>query len=107
MGLDIPITAPLDVRWDQWGMNFWSWVWLFLCARRRRQVDTSRARTAPKMAPGKKPAIIAFGGKESQLVEAEGDGTMVNVAPVEPVEVDGEAVVVDLSATQTLSETQE
>jgi hypothetical protein len=51
--------------------------------------------------------MIAFGGKESQLVDAAGDGTMVNVAPVEPVEVDGEAVVVDLSATQTLSETQE
>lgn len=108
MGLDIPMTAPLDVRWDQCGTNLGSWDWLFLCARRRRQVPMRRARTAPKMAPGKNPATTALAGKDSQVeVEAAGDGTIVNSALLEPVEVDGDVLVVDLSATHTLSDTQE
>lgn len=59
---------------------------------RRKQRDIKRAATAPKTAPGKKPAAIAPGGKEGHEFDIsahvvvfvdfsdEGDGTGVMVA---------------------------
>lgn len=64
MGLEMPRTAPEEERWDQriplLGMFLGSWFsCCFLRARRRRHVVIRRARTAPKTAPGKKPAATA------------------------------------------------
>lgn len=93
MGLEIPITAPEEERWDQalpvlGSCNCCSFFW----ARRRRQIDIRSAAIAPKRAPGKNPASTALLGKEGhdtvvvrELVvsfeeEADGDETGVKVA---------------------------
>lgn len=92
MGLEIPSTAPEEERWDQWRPVFGSWgCWVFFWARWRRQIVVRMDRTAPKSAPGKKPARTALVGKEGHVeetdsveVELEEDGEEmgVKVAPV-------------------------
>lgn len=76
----------------------------------------SSARTAPNIAPGKKPAATALLGKEEELMAlpaapsfeavGEGDETGVTVAPLAAADAldEGEAAVFDdfLSMTQVL-----
>lgn len=64
IGSEIPTTVPLEVRSVKCaaladGGRF--------ARRRRRQYIISAVRTAPKTAPGKKPARMAPVGKDGQL----------------------------------------
>ena len=68
IGSEIPVTVPLEVRSVKCvtladGGRF--------ALRRRRQYIISAVRTAPKTAPGKKPARMAPVGKDGQLWSSE------------------------------------
>ena len=115
IGLEIPSIAPDEERWDQCNPDFGSWLCISLfCCRCRKQVDTRSARTAPKSAPGKKPATTALLGNdghvdvsellESVEVEADGDDTGLKVAPsVEvPDVVDAEVVAVVVAGSDAV-----
>lgn len=103
--------APEEERWDQFGPVLPSWISHSSFRARRKHNVIERAATAPKTAPGKKPAAIAPAGKEGQDVDTaaqvvefedfsdEGDGTGVTVVwgvaeLVAPVD-DDVAVLVD------------
>lgn len=92
MGFDMHNIAPEEERWDQLGPDLPSCISHSSFRVRRKQKDIRRAATAPKTAPGKKPAARAPAGKEGQefdisehvvvLVDFsdEGDATGVMVA---------------------------
>ena len=103
--------APEEERWDQFGPVLPSWISHSSFRARRKHNVIKRAATAPKTAPGKKPAAIAPAGKEGQDVDTaaqvvefedfseEGDGTGVtvvwDVAEVVAAVDDDDAVLVD------------
>ena len=103
--------APEEERWDQFGPVLPSWISHSSFRARRKHNVIKRAATAPKTAPGKKPAAIAPAGKEGQDVDTaaqvvefedfseEGDGTGVTVvwgvAEVIAAVDDDDAVLVD------------
>lgn len=103
--------APEEERWDQFGPVLPSWISHSSFRARRKHNVIKRAATAPKTAPGKKPAAIAPAGKEGQDVDTaaqvvefedfseEGDGTGVTVvwgvAEVVAAVDDDDAVLVD------------
>lgn len=84
--------APEEERWDQLGPDLPSCISHSSFRVRRKQKDIKRAATAPKTAPGKKPAARAPAGKEGHELDIsahvvvlvdfsdEGDGTGVMVA---------------------------
>lgn len=84
--------APEEERWDQLGPDLPSCISHSSFRVRRKQKDIKRAATAPKTAPGKKPAARAPAGKEGHELDTsahvvvfvdfsdEGDGTGVMVA---------------------------
>lgn len=92
MGFDMHNIAPEEERWDQLGPDLPSCISHSSFRVRRKQKDIKRAATAPKTAPGKKPATIASAGKEGHEFDSsahvvvfvdfsdEGDGTGVMVA---------------------------
>jgi hypothetical protein len=65
MGSEIPMSVPLDVLWVCCAI-FTDGGRLFFRLLMRN--IASSARTAPKAAPGKKPAMIAFVGKEGHAL---------------------------------------
>lgn len=103
--------APEEERWDQFGPVLPSCISHSSFRARRKHNVIKRAATAPKTAPGKKPAAIAPAGKEGQDVDTaaqvvefedfseEGDGTGVTVvwgvAEVVAAVDDDDAVLVD------------
>jgi hypothetical protein len=111
MGFDMHNIAPEEERWDQFGPVLPSWISHSSFRARRKHNVIKRAATAPKTAPGKKPAAIAPAGKEGQDVDTaaqvvefedfsdEGDGTGVTVvwgvAEVIAAVDDDDAVLVD------------
>lgn len=111
MGFDMHNIAPEEERWDQFGPALPSWISHSSFRARRKHNVIKRAATAPKTAPGKKPAAIAPAGKEGQDVDTaaqvvefedfsdEGDGTGVTVvwgvAEVVAAVDDDDAVLVD------------
>ena len=110
MGFDMHNLAPEEERWDQLGPFLPSCISHSSFRARRKQKVIKRAATAPRTAPGKKPAAIAPAGKEGHEVDSaahavefvdfsdEGDGTGVIVAwgVVELVAVvDEETVLVE------------
>jgi hypothetical protein len=111
MGFDMHNIAPEEERWDQFGPVLPSWISHSSFRARRKHNVIKRAATAPKTAPGKKPAAIAPAGKEGQDVDTaaqvvefedfseEGDGTGVTVvwgvAEVVAAVDDDDAVLVD------------
>lgn len=114
--------APEEERWDQLGPALPSCISHSSFRVRRKQQVIKRAATAPKTAPGKKPAAIAPAGKEGHDVDTcghvvgvadfsdEGDATGVIVARgvaelsvvddddavlIEELDTDGVAVLVE------------
>ena len=106
MGFDMHNLAPEEERWDQLGPFLPSCISHSSFRARRKQKVIKRAATAPRTAPGKKPAARAPAGKEGQEVDSaehvvefvdfsdEGDGTGVivswGIVEVVPVVDDGD-----------------
>lgn len=92
MGFEMHNIAPEEERWDQLGPVLPSCISYssFRAGRKHRVIK--RTATAPKTAPGKKPAAMAPAGKEGHDFDSsahvvvfadlsdEGDGTGVMVA---------------------------